>query len=163
MSDQRRRGGPDRDVFDVFVKQVEPGLRRALVAGFGVEVGRDATVDALAWAWQHWARVEGMRNPGGYLYRVGQTAARRALRASRRESPLFREPSVGGEPMIEPALEASLLGLTRKQRVAVLLVHGYGYSLSEAAAVMGCGTSTVRNHVSRALGQLRSAIGDTDD
>jgi DNA-directed RNA polymerase specialized sigma24 family protein len=144
----------------VFVKQVEPGLRRALVAGFGVDVGRDSTVDALAWAWQHWSRVAAMRNPGGYLYRVGQTAARRALRAHRRLSPLFGELSSDGEPMIEPALGSSLSGLTAKQRAAVLLVHGYGYSLSEAATVMGCGTSSVRNHVARALAQLRSAIGD---
>jgi DNA-directed RNA polymerase specialized sigma24 family protein len=65
--------------------------------------------------------------------------------------------------MIEPALGSALLGLTTKQRVALLLVHGYGYSLSEAATVMSCGTSSVRNHVARGLAQLRSAIGDHDE
>jgi hypothetical protein len=37
-----------------FVAEVEPRLRRALVAGFGSMVGRQAAAEALARAWQNW-------------------------------------------------------------------------------------------------------------
>ena len=69
-----------------FVATVEPTLRRALVAVYGVELGREATADALAWAWQHWSRVRGMKNPAGYLWRVGQTSVRSATRRRRRSA-----------------------------------------------------------------------------
>lgn len=36
--------------FSTFVREVEPRLNRALVASYGVEVGRDAARDALAYA-----------------------------------------------------------------------------------------------------------------
>jgi len=39
--------------FDGLVRDVEPGLRHALVAVYGQEQGRDATAEALAYAWEH--------------------------------------------------------------------------------------------------------------
>lgn len=66
--------------FEALVAATELPLRRALVAAYGEELGREATADALAWAWEHLDVVEGLDNPGGYLWRVGQTAARRARR-----------------------------------------------------------------------------------
>ena len=151
----------------MFVEAVEPGLRRALVAGFGPEVGRDATVDALAWAWQHWARVEGMHNPGGYLYRVGRTAACREVTRSRRQVPVSFLAELAGpgseELSIEPGLDRALGGLSPRQRTAVLLVHGYGYPLRDAADLMGCSMSSLRNHVRRALRNLRAQLGESDE
>lgn len=63
--------------FTVFVTETEPRLRHALVARFGPDSGRDATAEALAYGWEHWAKVRAMANPAGYLFRVGQTHARR--------------------------------------------------------------------------------------
>ena len=54
---------PERTDFDDFVADVEPRLRRALVAAYGPEAGREATADALAWAWQHWDRLRGWTTP----------------------------------------------------------------------------------------------------
>lgn len=65
--------------FEVFVAEVEPRLRRALVAGFGPVAGRDAAAEALAIAWERWEKVRGMDNPAGYLYRIGQNRARRVV------------------------------------------------------------------------------------
>jgi hypothetical protein len=45
--------GRERSDFERFVAEVEPPVRRALVAGFGAVVGRQAAADALAWAWQN--------------------------------------------------------------------------------------------------------------
>ena len=63
--------------FTIFVKDVEPRLRHALVAVYGQEHGREATAEALAYAWEHWERIGAMENPAGYLYRVGRNRGRR--------------------------------------------------------------------------------------
>jgi hypothetical protein len=67
---------PDDLIFEAFVLRVEPGLRRALFAALGLDKGREATAEALAWAWEHWGRVKSMDNPTGYLFRVGQSRSR---------------------------------------------------------------------------------------
>ncbi|MEX1271457.1 MAG: hypothetical protein WEB55_03295, partial [Acidimicrobiia bacterium] len=85
--------------FEVFVAEIEPRLRRALVAGFGPIAGRDATAEALAVGWERWDKVRGMDNPAGYLYRVSQNRARRAFR---RASPVLPPPSDEEIPQIEP-------------------------------------------------------------
>jgi hypothetical protein len=53
------------DSFTGLVKEVEPRIRRALSVAFGIELGADATAEALAHAWEHWERVEEMENPAG--------------------------------------------------------------------------------------------------
>jgi RNA polymerase sigma-70 factor (ECF subfamily) len=159
---------PERADFDDFVATTEPRLRRALVAAYGPDAGREATADSLAWAWQNWDRLSAMENPAGYLWRVGQTSVRSAARRRQRELTAVvevdLEPLDGHrEPRVEPALEGALADLSPQQRAAVVLVHGYGYSLSEAAGVLACSVSTVRNHVQRALRRLHAALEVSDD
>ncbi|MEY2570916.1 MAG: hypothetical protein QOE63_1266, partial [Acidimicrobiaceae bacterium] len=102
----------DADAFRAFVGGVEPSLRRALMAAYGAELGREAVADALAWAWQHWEQVQAMANPGGYLWRVGQTSVRRLTRQRQREVlGSIREielVAVDGASMPEPRLAAAL-------------------------------------------------------
>ena len=79
----------DEVEFRAFVTTTEPRLHRALAAALGWDRGRDATADALAYAWEHWPKVRAMANPAGYLYRVGQSSVRRrkvpgAVRSARR-------------------------------------------------------------------------------
>lgn len=133
---------------------VETRLRRALVAAYGPAAGREATVDALAWAWEHWDRVAPMANPVGYLYRVGQTEARR----SRRTPPPVEAPAPPGEPRFEPGLEPALLALTEHQRVAVVLCHGFGWTHREVADLLDVSPSSVQSHVERGLANLRRAL-----
>lgn len=71
----RSQAMPD---FERFVRAHEGRLRVALVAAYGAADGRAAAVDTLSWAWENWSRLQDMDNPVGYLYRVGQTAARRS-------------------------------------------------------------------------------------
>lgn len=150
------------DRFRVLCNDVEPGLRRALVAAFGIDLGSDASADALAWAWEHFERVEAMANPAGYLWRVGQTSVRRATR--RRPQTWTVPPhSDNGDHRFEPALGSALANLPDRQRTAVVLVHGYGYSLSEAAEVLGCRVRTLRNHLDRGLAKVRATLGVSDD
>jgi DNA-directed RNA polymerase specialized sigma24 family protein len=139
--------------FVQFVNDVEPRLRHALVALYGPEAARDAVAEALTYAWQHWKRVEAMANPAGYLYRVAQSRARRP------KTPRVL-PAIGPAtlPEVEPRLPEAMNQLSDRQRVAVLLVHGYGWSHTEAAEFLGVSVSTVRNHLARGLARLRSIL-----
>jgi DNA-directed RNA polymerase specialized sigma24 family protein len=149
--------GEPADGFDAFVLAAEPLLRRALVAAYGYEDGREAAAESLAYAWEHWARVREMPNAVGYLFRVAQSSAARGRRW-RRPPPLLALP-VTAEHQFEPGLPAALASLSEQQRIAVVLVHGFGYTLREAASLTGIKTTTVQNHLERGLRRLRDRLG----
>jgi RNA polymerase sigma factor (sigma-70 family) len=140
--------------FGAFFRQAEPRLRRALVAALGPEQGRDAAAEALAYAWEHWDRLRDMANLPGYLYRVGKTCGRR-----RRRQPVLYDTPESAERWFEPALPAALAALSERQRITVVLVHGYGYTLREVAELTGLRRTSVQNHAERGLARLRAALG----
>ncbi len=142
------------DEFTEFVRLHEPRLRQALVAARGVQVGRDAACDALAYGWEHWDRVSVLDNPVGYLYRVGV----RSRQASDRRSLLF-EGDAARIPDVEPKLVDSISRLPQRQRTVVVLVHCFEWSLSEVAEVTGLAKSTVQNHLERGMRSLRTSLG----
>jgi DNA-directed RNA polymerase specialized sigma24 family protein len=149
--------GGDRSDFERFVADVEPRVRRALVAAFGATVGRQTAADALAWAWQNWERVREMESPVGYLYRVGRTLA---IRSEARDLPVAELMSdvVSPDDSFEPGLAPAMARLSQAQRCAVVLVVGFGYTLREAAEVLGVTASTVHRDSERALARLRSEL-----
>lgn len=143
--------------FTAFVEFAEPRLRRALVTAYGELNGREAVAEALAYAWEHWDRVQAMTNPVGYLYRVGRT---RGLWAFRRPSRLPR-PDPSEAAWFEPGLPGALERLSEKQRTAVLLIKGFGWTYTEVAELWGVATGTVQQHVERGLAKLRAGLGVT--
>jgi len=159
--------GPDAtstttaSAFERFVGEVEPRLRRALTATYGPTVGREAALDALSWAWEHWDRMQQIDNRAGYLYRVGQSAATRLL--STRSGALLPPGPPMEAPEPTPELAPALGRLSEQQRATVMLVHGYGMSLREVADVLGISVSTVREHVARGMDRLRAELEDRDD
>jgi len=138
------------------VRDVEPRLLQALVAAYGPREGREATVDALSWAWEHWDRLGPIDNKLGYLYRVGQSAT---PRYSPRAIPV---PTNASEELrlvdIVPGLIPALSHLSEQQRTVVVLVHAFGWSQSEVAKVLDITVSTAREHLARALRHLRDEL-----
>jgi DNA-directed RNA polymerase specialized sigma24 family protein len=145
----------DQAAFERFVAEAGPRLSRALAALYGFEDGRDATAEALAYAWENWPRLQHIANLPGYLFRVGQTRSRG------KRQPVANLFDVGdrGEYIFEPGLPKALAALTERQRLAVVLVHGYGYTLREVAELTGIRPTTVGNHLSRGLSRLRGLLG----
>ena len=141
--------------FTEFVREVEPRLKRALVAAFGVEAGLEAASEALAYGWEHWDQVRERTNPGGYLFGVGRNKARRGMR----RRVVLPEPPVGHDLWVEPGLPAALRRLSERQRVAVMLIHGDEWTLGEVAELLGVSVSTVQRHADRAMAKLRTAMG----
>jgi DNA-directed RNA polymerase specialized sigma24 family protein len=142
---------PDDD-FCLFVETAEPRLRRALVAAYGSDRGREATAEALAYAWEHWDRIREQVNVVGYLYRVGQSRTR-----SRKHRTLFARSSESGY-WYEPELVPALGRLSESQRTAVVLVHGFGWTMQEVAELTGVKVTTIQNHLERGLKKLRTAL-----
>jgi DNA-directed RNA polymerase specialized sigma24 family protein len=142
--------------FEGFMRESEPRLRRALVAAYGFEDGRDAVAEALTYAWEHWERVRAMPNALGYLFRVGQSSRRR-----RRRVPALYDVSGWPDHLFEPGLPGALATLSQRQRMVVVLVHGFGYTLHEVAELTGMRRTTVQNHSDRALARLRDKLGVT--
>lgn len=159
MNDPPEAAGEPAD-FEAFVLATEPPLRRVLVAAYGYEDGREAAAEALAYAWEHWTQVREMPNAAGYLFRVAQSSAARGRRWRRRPAPLLTPPP-GTEHRFEPGLPAALAELSERQRIAVVLVHGFGYTLREVADLTGIKITTVQNHLERGLRRLRDRLGVT--
>lgn len=144
------------DSFTEFVETYEARLRHALMASCGSERGRDAACEALGYGWEHWNRVSAMENPVGYLYKVGVDRARREFR---RKPVRFDSVDSARIPDVEPKLPGALSDLSERQRLVVVLVHGYGWTQVEVAELTGVSRSAVRNHLERAMGSLRRSIG----
>jgi DNA-directed RNA polymerase specialized sigma24 family protein len=156
MLDRQRTLG---DGFDLFVATTGEQVRRALVSFYGVEVGMEAAAEAMAVAWQRWDEVAAMKNPGGFLFRVGQSRARPHVRWRRRNSgfPMIDAGAVSDDAAVVDLLRA-MRRLPAVQRACVLLVKSYGFSYREAGDILGVTETAVTNHVHRGLTRLRSMM-----
>jgi RNA polymerase sigma-70 factor (ECF subfamily) len=147
------------DGFTEFARDIEPRLRYALAGRLPPDRARDATQDALIYAWRHWDEVRSMSNPGGYLYVV---AKRRGWRTHRQAAQLS-EIGTTDPPPIEPGLATALERLSTMQRQVVYLVEGLGISQHETAELLGVSRTTVQTHLERALHHLRLELGVSID
>ncbi|WCO68646.1 sigma-70 family RNA polymerase sigma factor [Iamia majanohamensis] len=153
----------DQEDFAAFYLRVERPLTVALGTRYGPHIGREAAVDALSWAWEHWDRLRPMDNPSGYLYRVGQSQARR-LRPRRPTRPHRDTDSTSVEEIVvEPGLDDALEALSVRQRQVVVLAHGYGCTHREIGSLLGLSPSTVQNHAERGLAKLRRRLEASRD
>ena len=97
-----------------------------------------------------------MQNPSGYLYRVGQSAARHYAVS---QLPLDRSESAASPaPEFEPGLSAAIDDLSEQQRAVVLLVHGFEWRKSEVARHLDISESTVSEHLRRAIANIRDFL-----
>lgn len=145
--------------YEEFVRRDGVRLRAGLVAAYGPDVGADAAAEALAYGFEHWDRLGDMDNPAGYLYRVGQSEARKHFRPMG-YLPVIPAP---GLPDFEPGLAPALESLTESQRAGVVLVHALGWTQRDAAQLLDVDISTLRTHIARAMTKLRAALEVTVD
>ena len=157
----------DTDEFDRRLSEPLQHLRGVLIARHGLEIGVDVHAEVVAYAWENRDRVATLINPGGYLYRVSQSRARR-YRRWRRVSDLPGErahPSISFDTNGE--LSDALARLKRDERTVAIVIHAYGYTYSEAAELLGMTPAAVRNRLHRGMTKLRRTLKektiDTDN
>ena len=141
------------DSFTKFVKEVEAPLQHALVARYGLDLGRESAAEALAYAWENWDSMKQIEFPVAYLCKVGRSRTRLP-----RKLPATAVTSHHDALLLEPALPTALDQLTAMQRMAVVLVHAYGWTHAEAAQVMDVAEPTAKTHVQRGLAKLRTYL-----
>jgi DNA-directed RNA polymerase specialized sigma24 family protein len=152
---------PERTAVDTFTewaRDAEPHLREALTALFGVDDGLEIASEALTLAWERWSEVAVMENSTGYVYTAARNIGRRRHR-HRRHRPVYMPVPVDRLPWVEPGLPKALAGLSEQQRLVVTLLHGYQWSMSEVAEVLGLSKSTIQNHAERGLTRLQKRLG----
>jgi RNA polymerase sigma-70 factor (ECF subfamily) len=165
---QQGRDAPESPrTFEVFFdEEARPLFRRLCVITGNSAEAEEIMQDAFLAIWERWERVSGMANPTGYLYRtamnVFRSRARRTALALRKR--LLLAPSV--EPFSEIEERADLIRalaeLTPRQRAALVLTDGLGYSSEEAGQALGITAGTVRGLASRARGALGPRVVDGD-
>lgn len=151
--------------FEEFVAERLDGLLRyATVLTNDPHLAQDIVQDVLLRAQQRW---DGIASPPTYVRRmVTNEYLSWRRRAVRRMVPSSHDVlDALGPPAADPsaayderdAMLGLLATLPRKQRAAIVLRYYESYSDAEIAAVLRCGTSTVRSQISRALATLRQA------
>jgi DNA-directed RNA polymerase specialized sigma24 family protein len=142
--------------FELFVTEVEPRLRRALAGHLPLPLIPDAVAEAFAYAWKHWDRVQQLDCPSSYLFRVAQSSSRSRLVG------VLPGPDPARLPEIEPRLGDAMKSLSSQQRSVVWLVHGCGWTYSEAAEALHISASAVGTHLTRGMSRLRAYLGVTE-
>jgi len=163
--DEANRTDDARD-FDAFFNREYAPLLRLLFAMTGNPTeAEDLAQEAMTRALERWGRVSGMASPAGYVYRVAVNLNRSRLRHLRQrlaKQHEIRRPSQA-EPEVVGSLVASLAGLPRDQREALLLVEWLGLDSREVGRILSISASSVRSRVHRAKATLRTETGDEQD
>lgn len=123
----------------------------------------DAVQETMERAWRSWASLRRDGSRRAWLTRICVRRSidrrRRFFRAARPAGDLSAAPPVAFRPE-DVDLDAAYRHLSTRQRAVVALHYGYGHSLDECAALMGCRPGTARSHLARALAALREELGD---
>jgi RNA polymerase sigma factor (sigma-70 family) len=147
--------------FATFFADEHRGLFRLLcfVTGNRADAA-DLMQDAFLKLWERWDRVEGIADPRAYLFRVAlngsEMRARAAIRAARKLVPIVPSYDPFDEVDLREDVRRLLLGLSLRQRAALVLLDLYGYDSQDAARIMGIRPSTVRALATQGRAVLRT-------
>ena len=96
--------GPDGgEAFAAFYRADYANIARALSYTLGdVELGREATDEAMARAYARWAKISDYESPAGWVYRVGLNWAYSTRRRLLRSLPFLEHPNATEPPISGP-------------------------------------------------------------
>jgi RNA polymerase sigma-70 factor (ECF subfamily) len=87
-------------------------------------------------------------------------AVRRLFQGDPEAAPEPVDPQPAGDPALRRRIAAALERLSAAQREVFVLVHLEGFTLVEAAEVLGKAVGTLKSHLHRALASLRRELSD---
>lgn len=151
----------DDEGFEGFWSRERDRVRRALALTLGDgDLASEAVDEAMVRAYARWGRVGGLRDPAGWVYRVGLNWARSALR-KRRLRPtvstemLDRAPD-RADPLVDEGLDlwAAVETLSVEHRAVVVLRFYLDWPVEQIAAALQLPAGTVKSRLHRALATL---------
>ncbi len=152
--------------FDTFVMEEHERLFKALYFVTGSrEDAEDLSQEAFLRLWERWGEIDRITDPTAYLFRIAlngfRMQRRRAATALRRRVLARDDRDEFAEAEVRADVRQLLLGLSPRQRAALLLVDLLGYPSEQAASILRVRPSTVRNLASQGRAAL-SAEGARD-
>lgn len=147
--------------FGDWYREARPGLLESLMRVVNRPVvAEDALEVAFEKAFERWERVQTMRSPNGWVYRVALNAARRQFGREGREAERLAAAMGRRSPTPPPGGETWLLvdELPVRQRTAVVLRHVGGMTEAEIGQAMGVTRSTVSSSLASAYRHLARAL-----
>jgi RNA polymerase sigma-70 factor, ECF subfamily len=153
--------------FDTFFEEENERLFKALYFVTGQRHDAEELMqDAFLRLWERWDQVDTIQDPTGYLFRVAlngfRMRRRRAAIALRRVLPATEVRDVFADAEMRADVRRLLLGLTPRQRAALLLVDLLGYPAEQAGSILGVRASTVRALATQGRRALRATEGARD-
>lgn len=150
---------PVQLAFVDFYRHYRPQVAKALALTLGdLQLADEATDEAMTRAYQHWKKVSGLDNPGGWAYRVGLNWSRSVLRRRNRPERAPRAWDVDAPSGGEPSVIAALHTLSVDHRSVVVCRYLLGWTEEETAVALGVRRGTVKSRASRALSLLREQL-----
>lgn len=146
--------------FEEFFRSHHDPVYRAICTTLGgeVDLAADAVDEAMARAYQRWAKVRDYDNPSGWVYRVALNYARTRLRRrARRHSAPFDQPAIDA-PGFDPALFAALMDLPIDRRAVIVLKYYFDWTIPQISAALDVPAGTVKSRLGRGLDRLREEV-----
>jgi RNA polymerase sigma-70 factor (ECF subfamily) len=153
--------------FRTFFEDEHRGLLKALhfVTGDRAEAA-DLMQEAFVKVWELWGRIDTIKDPRAYLFRVAfngsKMRARSAALAAKHAVPFVAVRDAYDDIDLREDVRRMLQSLTPRQRTALVLVDLYGYGSEDAAEIMGVRPSTVRALATQGRAALRATGGSSD-
>jgi RNA polymerase sigma-70 factor (ECF subfamily) len=156
-----------RLTFDEFFEAEKDRLLRALSVITGsLAEGEDLAQEAFTRVFERWDAVRSMEDPAGYLHRTAmnlfRSQYRRAARGLKRAVSRDPEDDVFRHVEDRDVAVKALAELTSRQRAALVLTEGLGYTGEETGRLLGIRASTVYalTHQARAALQMSREARD---
>jgi RNA polymerase sigma-70 factor (ECF subfamily) len=154
---------PDGGVaFAEFYRADYANVARALSYTLGsVDLGREATDEAMARAYARWNKIRDYDSPAGWVYRVGLNWAYSTRRRLLRSLPFTEHghASAAEPPISDPAIADALRKLDVKLRSVVVCRMLLDWSVEETADALRIKPGTVKSRLHRALASLERSLG----
>lgn len=153
--------------FDEFFNDEHDGLYRALYFVTGNrQDAEDLMQEAFLRLWERWDRIDQIDDPTSYLFRVALNGFRMQLRRAKTAARRLIGIGDASDPTSDVELRADLhrllLGVSPRQRAALVLLDLYGYTSEEAGRILGIRAPTIRALASQGRAALRKTHGDRD-
>ena len=164
-----RAGSDVTPAFETFYEAERMRLFQALAVITGSRAeAEDISQEAFLRVWERWDRVATLERPAGYLHRTAMNAFRDRYRRSKlsmgRAVQAIPEPHDDlGAVEARSVTSQALAGLSPRQRAAIVLTEGLGYSAEEAGEFLGIKGSTVRSLNHQARANLATNRGTDDE
>ena len=151
----RRAAGGDRAAFGLLVASHERPLRAFLARVAGADYAEDLAQEAFLKAWRFADRYDGLSRYSTWLTRI---AWRCFLDGTRKRRPAFDAESQSQQESAGAAAEIGdmLDRLDEKERAALVLCEGHGWTHGEAAELLGIPLGTLKSTVARAKAKCRA-------